>query len=137
LAAPLTHPLRVRYSECDQQGYVFNAHYLGWFDIAITELFRAAFGSYGTVLERGIDVVVGEARLQFRAPARFDDVVDLGISVVRLGETSLTCEYAITRGGELLVEGETRHVFVDTATYAKTPVPAWARAGLAPWSRDV
>src|ERR1700752_3383757 len=77
VASPFSHPLRVRYAECDKQGVVFNSHYLAWFDISMTELFRAAFGSYGVNLERGVDIVVGEARLRFRAPARFDDLVDL------------------------------------------------------------
>jgi hypothetical protein len=38
---PFRHRIRVRYSECDQQGVVFYPHYLAWFDIAMTELFRA------------------------------------------------------------------------------------------------
>ena len=53
--------LRVRYGECDPQGVVFNAHYLAYFDTSITELWRAAFGSYQAMLDRGVDIVLAEA----------------------------------------------------------------------------
>ncbi len=58
---------------------VFNAHYLAYFDTSMTELWRAAFGGYGVMLERGIDMVVAEAQLPFRAPARFDDELTLEV----------------------------------------------------------
>ena len=44
MGSAFVHPLRVRYAECDPQGVVFNGHYLAYFDIALTELWRAAFG---------------------------------------------------------------------------------------------
>ena len=60
------HRLRVRYVECDAQGVVFNAHYLAYFDIGITELWREALGSYQDMLDAGVDVVVAEAGVRFR-----------------------------------------------------------------------
>ena len=56
LDVPLANKLRVRYGECDPQGVVFNAHYLAYFDIAITELLRAAFGSYQALVDREVDM---------------------------------------------------------------------------------
>lgn len=134
MGEPLIHPLRVRYSECDQQGVVFNAHYLAWFDINVTELWRSAFGSYQSAVERGVDVVVAAAELRFRASARFDEVVQLEVAVSHLGTTSIITDHAVTRAGERLVEGTLRHVMVDPPTLAKTPIPEWFRAGLAPWT---
>jgi acyl-CoA thioester hydrolase len=99
------HRLRVRYAECDPQGVVFNAHYLTYFDLSITELWRAACGSYGAMLERGVDVVVAEAQLRFRAPARFDELLALEIWVARLGRTSITSRHRITHAGELPARG--------------------------------
>jgi acyl-CoA thioester hydrolase len=58
---PFVHRLRVRYVECDMQGHVFNAHYFTWFDVANTEFWRAAIGSYSKMNDAGIDVVVAEA----------------------------------------------------------------------------
>jgi hypothetical protein len=70
---PFVHRLRVRFHECDPQGVVFNAHYFAYFDVALTEMWRAAFGSYANVVQGGTDVVVVEAGATFRVPARFDD----------------------------------------------------------------
>ena len=127
---PFVHRLRVRFHECDPQGVVFNAHYFAYFDVALTEMWREAFGSYGEVVDSGTDVVVVEASATFRAPARFDDELDVGLGVDRLGTTSMTMGATIHRDGELLVEGRMVHVFVDTATMAKRQIPDWLRTGL-------
>jgi len=125
-----THRIRVRYGECDPQGVVFNAHYFAYFDIALTELWRAAVGSYAAMMESGVDLQVVEATARYRAPARFDDEVDVTIEVARLGTTSMVSTLAVHRGGTLLVEGELAHVFVDAKTYTKIPIPPAIRAAL-------
>jgi acyl-CoA thioester hydrolase len=127
---PFVHRLRVRFHECDPQGVVFNAHYFAYFDIALTEMWREAFGSYGEVVDSGTDVVVVEASATFRTPARFDDEIDVALAIARLGTTSMTTETAIRRDGELLVEGRLVHVFVDPATMAKQTIPDHVRTGL-------
>jgi acyl-CoA thioester hydrolase len=131
---PFVHELRVRYGECDPQGIVFNANYLLYFDVAFTELWREALGSWQDMVERGIDAVVAEANARFRAPARYDDVLELRARVVRLGTTSITTEIDVVRDGQLLVEGRLQHVFVDAATWRKTDMPDWVREGLAPYA---
>jgi acyl-CoA thioester hydrolase len=77
MSQSLVHTLRVRYSECDLQGIVFNAHYLNYFDTSMTELWRAAYGGYQEMLDHGIDMVLAEAHVRFRKPARFDDELAL------------------------------------------------------------
>ena len=131
---PFSHELRVRYGECDPQGIVFNANYLAYFDVAFTELWREAIGPWEAMVERGYDVVVAEANLRFRAPARFDDVIALGARVGEMGVTSLRLELDIRRDGELLVEGRLRQVFVDARTFGKTEIPDWARDALGRFS---
>jgi acyl-CoA thioester hydrolase len=130
------HELRVRYGECDPQGIVFNANYLLYFDVAFTELWRAAIGPWGEMVERGVDAVVAEASLRFRAPARFDDELRLQAHVAQLGTTSITTRIDVLRGEELLVEGELRHVCVATDTWSKVDLPEWVRAGLLPFAAD-
>jgi acyl-CoA thioester hydrolase len=132
--APFRHRFRVRYAECDPQSVVFNAHYFAYFDLALTELFRAAFGSYGSMLERDIDLVVGEASARFFAPAHFDDELEVAVSVTRLGTTGMTTRYDLRRDGEPLVEGTLRHVVVSAGTQVKTPIPDWLRRGLEPFA---
>jgi acyl-CoA thioester hydrolase len=132
---PFVHELRVRYGECDPQGIVFNPNYLAYFDIAVTELWRAsAIGTWNGMVERGIDVVVGEANVRFRSPARFDDLIALSAEIASFGTTSLTIAIRIHRGDELLIEGWLRQVFVDAKTWQKTAIPDWIRAALEPFS---
>jgi len=129
--APFSHPLRVRYNECDPQGVVFNANYFLYFDIAFTELWRAAVGHYNRLLEAGLDTVVAEAGATFRASATFDDELEIVVRVVNVGTTSMQTELDVLRGGETLVEGRMRHVMIDAETKGKTPIPDWVRDGLA------
>jgi acyl-CoA thioester hydrolase len=131
---PFVHRLRVRFHECDPQGVVFNAHYFAYFDVALTEMWRAAFGSYQSVVDDGTDVVVVEASATYRAPARFDEEIDIELAIARLGTTSMTTETAIRRDGQLLVEGRLVHVFVDPATMAKQTIPDRVRVGLEPYA---
>ena len=95
-------------------------------DIGITELWRAAFGSYGVMLERGVDVVVAEAHLRFRGSARFDDELTLEVVFTHLGNTSIVTRHRMLRDEELLVEVEIRHVLVSTETMTKTADPGLA-----------
>ncbi|HEY7620513.1 MAG TPA: thioesterase family protein [Solirubrobacteraceae bacterium] len=131
---PFVHRLRVRFHECDPQGVVFNAHYFMYFDVALTEMWRAAFGSYQSVVDQGTDVVVVEAAATYRASARFDDEIEVELAIARLGTTSMTTEAVVRRDGELLVEGRLVHVFVDPATMAKQVIPERVRAGLSPYA---
>lgn len=128
------HRLRVRYAEGDPQGVVFNAHYLAYIDHTITELWRAAYGGYQAMLDRGVDVVVAEARLRFLGSAHFDEELALEAAVTRMGTTSLTSRHRFRRDdGTVLLDADMRHVFIDPDTGTKTPMPEWARRGLEPW----
>jgi acyl-CoA thioester hydrolase len=132
---PFSYALRVRYAECDMQGHVFNGHYLTWFDMAHTELLRAAIGNYKLLLEAGIDFVVAEASVRYLSPARFDDELAIEVAPEPFGTTSLTSRFAVSRDGELLTEGMVRHVCVDAKTFAKRPWPDDVRAALEPYVR--
>ena len=130
MGASHSHRIRVRYGECDPQGVVFNAHYFAYFDIALTELWREVLGGYTTMMEEGVDLVVAEATARYKAPARFDDELDLEVEVTRAGTTSMATSLRIRRDGELLVEGEMVHVFIDRAALTKTPIPDRIRSAL-------
>ncbi len=127
---PFTHRLRVRYAECDAQGVVYFARYPFFFDVAMTELWRERIGPYDAMVQAGSDMVVAEMNVRYRAPARFDDDLDVVIDAVRVGETSATFDWRIVRDGELLVEGTLRQVCIDPATKRTKPVPDDVRAGL-------
>jgi acyl-CoA thioester hydrolase len=129
--AAFRYRLRVRFHECDPQGIVFNANYLAYADIAITELYREAFGSWDAPMtEHGVDMVVAEANVRYRAPLRFDEEFDLVVSVPTLGQTSTVTHVEMERDGEATAEVEIRHVFVDPAERTKIPMPDAVRAVL-------
>ena len=136
VTAAFIHRLRVRYSECDPQGVVFNANYVTYFDIALTELWRAAIGPYAEMMAGGADMVVAETRVRYLAPARFDDVLDISIVPTRLGNTAMTTSMEIRLGETLVVEGEMRHVFVDTGSGLKRPIPDDVRRALGPYAGE-
>ncbi|HYH61165.1 MAG TPA: thioesterase family protein [Solirubrobacterales bacterium] len=125
------HPLRVRFHECDPQGIVFNANFLAYADIAITELYREAFGSWSMVMEAGgIDMVVAEANVRYFAPLHFDEEIELVASVTRIGTTATTTVVAVEREGARVAEVSIRHVVVDPKTREKAPIPDALRSGL-------
>jgi acyl-CoA thioester hydrolase len=136
MTAPFRHRTRVRWAECDLQGVAFYPNYLAWFDLAMTELWRAGGLPYGEMIEGGADMVVAEASIRYRASARFDEEIDLVATVRRLGSTSITTRLGIERveDGRLLAEGELRHVCVDPQSMDKREIPGRVRAALAPFS---
>jgi acyl-CoA thioester hydrolase len=121
------HHLRVRYNECDAQGHVFNANYLVYFDVTVTELWRQALGSYEALTADGLDLVA-EVQVRFRAPARFDDELEITLEVERLGNTSMVSAIAVARDGETLAEGRIVHIFVRADRLGeKAPIPDHVR----------
>ena len=134
--APFRHKLRARYSECDPQGVVFNANYVMYFDVVITEFWREVLGRYQDMVEAGADMVVAEVNVRFLGPAGFDDELDFEARLTRLGETSMSTRIDVSTGGRPVVEGQMRHVFIDPATKAKRAIPEDVRSGLAPYLTD-
>jgi acyl-CoA thioester hydrolase len=126
------HRLRVRWSECDLQGVVFYPHYLAYFDHAMTELWREAVGPYSEITGLGVDLVVAEAEIRYRASARFDDELEITASITHLGVSSMIMEMGVDRcaDGTVLAEGRLRHVFVDPEGLNTREMPAPVREGL-------
>ena len=122
------HPLRVRWAEVDPQAIVFNGHYLTYADVAITEYFRALGIQYPADLSRdGGDFFAIKTVLEYLAPARFDDLLDIGVRASRLGRSSLTFNLGIWREGEALTAGEIVYVHADSASRSSKPLPQWLR----------
>ncbi len=127
--APFRHRIRVRYNECDQLDAVFNSNYLVFMDVTLTEMWREAFGSYSAMAETGIDLVVAEANVRYHLPARFDEELEVSASIEKVGRTSMTTRFDVTRGDDVIAVGHLRHVFIQIGG-GKTPIPDEIRAGL-------
>ena len=123
----LVHRLRVRWAEADLQGVVFNAHYLAWFDIAITEYWRAlANGDRVWLIQTWERFYVVKSTLDYRQPARFDDEIDVAVRTSRLGRSSMDCMFEVRRDTDLLVTGAS--VYVHTIEGKAAPLPDDLRA---------
>ncbi len=107
--------IRVRYAETDQMGVVYYANYLVWMEVARVDYCRQAGFEYRD-MERtdGAYLAVTEARCQYRAPARFDDEIELFCRVTESRSRSVRFAYEMRRAGELLATGETLHTVTDT-----------------------
>jgi len=131
-AYKLRERLRVRWSETDAQGIVFNGHYLTYFDIAITEYWRAIGLPYPAALEgTGVDLFAVKSTVEYLAPARYDDWIDVGCRAARLGRSSITFELAIWRDAHAITKGEVIYACADPAERRSVPVPDRLRQAIA------
>jgi acyl-CoA thioester hydrolase len=105
--------LRVRYSETDAQGFVHHSHYLSYFEMGRTELFRAGGGDYRAMEERGLFFVVAQLTCRYHKPARYDDLLTLRTRVSKLSQAKLEHEYRLYRGDELLTTAHSVLACVD------------------------
>ncbi|WP_198970004.1 YbgC/FadM family acyl-CoA thioesterase [Xylophilus sp. ASV27] len=123
------HRLRVRWAEVDMQKIVFNAHYLMYFDTAVTDYWRALALPYESAMHLlGGELYVKKATLQYHASARMDDLLEAAVRCARIGNSSMGFEGAIFRDGRRLIECELVYVFADSATQTARPVPPALRA---------
>lgn len=119
-------PFRVRYSEVDGQKIVFNAHYLTYYDTAITEYFRALPYEYmGQVEHTGEDFHTVRTLVEYQQPIAFDEDIEVHVRVARLGRSSITflLEIHPQGGDDLRATGEVVWVNTNQATHKSAPVP--------------
>ncbi|MEJ7790395.1 MAG: thioesterase family protein [Gaiellaceae bacterium] len=115
---------RVWFSDTDAQGIVYYGRYLPYFDHARTEYHRH-LGISGTWME-GHDFVMRASSVEYHAPARFDDLLEIFVRLARIGRTSATYECAAYRleDDELTVTATQTLVLVDLLERRATEIPA-------------
>ena len=119
-------PVRVRWMECDAQGIVFNGAYLGYLEIAQAEYFRNLGFSIYRIAQNGyFDSAVVKANLEFKAPARVDEVLELFARVARIGNTSITLlvEIYVAGSDKMLTNMEAVYVgfYAESGTTRRVP----------------
>lgn len=116
--------IRVRYAEIDAQSIVFNAHYLTYFDVAVTEYFRERTGkSYSElVAEFQIDFHVQQSLIDYHSPARFDDLLEIGVRGAYRGARAFW-DLAIFRDEDLLCSGRLTYAAVDAVSGGVKRIP--------------
>ena len=112
----VTTELRVRYSETDQMGIVYHAHYLVWFEIGRTEWCRAAGFPYADMERSGLFIPVTRVEAAFRRRSSYDDPIRIVTRMAELSRRGCTFAYAVRNpADDLLAEGSTSHVFTDAS----------------------
>ncbi len=123
---PFFFPFRVRYSEVDAQGVVFNAHYLTYFDTAVTEYLRwRSYHIWQQAAETGFDFHTVKSVVEYRAPLHFDDEIEVYVRLGGNGRSSLTWQLAICRQNEdqVCASGEVIWVYVDMTAHKASRIP--------------
>jgi acyl-CoA thioester hydrolase len=125
---------RVNYSETDQMGVVYHARYLVWLDVARTEHLRRTGVSYAELESLGFRLAVGELRIRYRRPARYDDEVRIRCWVREARSRRVVFGYAVDlAGGALLVTAETAMMVLDAGMeLSRLPQDLLARLSPAP-----
>ena len=125
------HPMRVRWAEVDRQGIVFNGHYLMYFDVGITEYWRASGFPYPQgLVDHGSDLYVVKATVEYHRSAEYDDEMEVCVRVARIGRSSMVFAIEIHRGPDHLVSGEVVYVNADPATRKSASVPVSLREAI-------
>lgn len=119
-----SHELRVRYSECDSQGIVFNANWFMYMDVAMNEFLRETVGGYQHLPQSmGVELVVAETGARFRGAARYDDLLTFTTRLTRVGTSSMRVEIDGSRDADLIFEGFLEYVCVDAREMMPVPIP--------------
>jgi len=119
----VTYTRKIRYSDTDLQGIVFNGNYFTYFDDALTDLFELLDLTPDRLEASGFDVVTAHASADFLASARIGDELDTHVRLDRIGTTSIVFVLEGLVGATQVVRGTVVWVTVDRDTYEKIPVP--------------
>jgi len=105
--------IRVRYSETDAMGFLHHANYFVYFELGRTELLRAQGGNYRAMEESGLFMVVVNLEWSYKKPARYDDVLKLQTTIVRVSAAKIVHEYRLYRGRDLLCIAQSTLACID------------------------
>jgi acyl-CoA thioester hydrolase len=109
--------IRVRYAETDQMGVVYHANHFIWFEIGRVDLMRQLGFTYRDMeRDHGCFIPVVDARCRYKAPARYDDEIIVRTQLRNVRESMIQFGYELARvnDGEILAEGETMHMILDS-----------------------
>lgn len=128
-------PVVPRYAEVDQQGVVFNGHYLTWFDEACTGFLDHLGVSYPGLIDSGHDIQVVHSEIDYLSGVRWRDSVRVAVHAERIGSTSFTLGFTVLRRNASTdehpaIRGKNVYVVISTEDWAKRPIPETLRKAL-------
>ncbi len=107
-------PIRVRYAETDAMGIVHHAVYPVWMELGRSDLLRQMGQSYAEWERRGVMMSVAELRVTYRAPAHYDELVEVRTRLREAGRRKVVFAYEVLRGETRLAEGESVHMITGS-----------------------
>ncbi|MFT4047134.1 MAG: tol-pal system-associated acyl-CoA thioesterase [Solimonas sp.] len=128
---------RVYYEDTDASGVVYHANYLRWFERARTEWLRAlGLGQEALMRELGVAFTVAGMEIEFRRPARLDDVLEVRTTVPLRRRASIVFDQVLhrARDGEWLARAKVRVGCVGGATFQPMALPEALRQAIEAWS---
>jgi acyl-CoA thioester hydrolase len=125
------HPIRVRYGETDQMGYVYYGNYATYFEVARVEALRSLGISYRSLEEQGIMMPVKSYRIDFKLPCKYDEMLTIRTEIREIPETRIRFHYfTFNECGELVNEAFTELYFMDGLKKRPVRVPEFIKAVL-------
>lgn len=118
-------PIRVRYADTDQMGYVYYGNYARYYEIGRVEALRSLGFHYKEMEASGVMMPVYENRSRYLRPARYDDMLTIRVTIRELPGVRIVFQYDIyNQNGEHLNTGETTLVFMQAGSGRLTKAPA-------------
>ena len=126
---PVTYDRKIRFSDSDMQGIVFNANYLVYWDDALTDYMDAIGLPWAQLVENGDDMVLARTEIDYKRSAVVGDMVSTSIRATRLGNSSITFEFvSVNRDtAEVLVQGKQIQVVLDHQSFESKRIPDYFR----------
>ena len=120
---------KIRFSDTDQQGVVFNSTYLTYWDDTLTDYMDAIGLSWSDLVDRGDDMVVARTEIDYRSSAVVGDVARTTVRTQRIGRSSITFAFHTFNAetNATFVEGTQIQVVIDHDTFQSKPVPDYFR----------
>jgi acyl-CoA thioester hydrolase len=117
--------IRTRYAETDAMGVVHHASYIVWLEQGRTDLLRACGVPYKTIEERGYFVVLSNLHVRYLAPARYDDLVVVHVTLAEVRSRQVVFEYRLrlAETGIALIEARSEHIVVDRSSQRPARLP--------------
>ena len=118
-------PVRVYYEDTDAGGVVYHANYLNFMERARTEWLRA-LGYEQTVVrdELGVIIVAHSMSINFKKPARFNDMLEVNCTLTKLGHSSIEMAQAVKCNGVELASAHIKAAFVDAVAFRPVAIPS-------------
>ena len=122
---PFRHRLRVRFAETDAMGIVHHSRYLPYLEEGRVEYLRSVGYPYDELRSTGVDLAVLEVFVAYRAPLRFDELIDVHVLLADATRTALQMAYLLSVDGEVRATAVTVHGAVDSVSGRPRRLPEW------------